>query len=385
MTAADTSTEEWEDTTHTQPPLQNLDERRTRWAHLLRDQHFEPVILDILGDELLKYTNSCVIAPTERVKHTRECALILASAPKIFYAAVEGNLISRMIQDVELQAEYTDIQQRAHHQPSIYVHLLADHEGKAPTPMQYLKIRDAVQEYVSSGGSEQAHLIDNITSPPITLNASMKGHCKYLYTPHTDRSARRIATLERLCTGITSRCSQIAPHLQNTPLPYPPAEVGYALHAHKRLAQHRAHRSSNYIMNLVEDICTHLFRTKALTQHFVMHQFIIYLIFRPSQAAIAEIFCSGLLQCWVDGGGGFNAYPAGRSVASERKVCSEEWQQHEVWAREGSPLEERMEGMRGKAEVWTKALNWEGGDDDGRGAEEDDGGHVQLEDSMDVT
>jgi hypothetical protein len=117
-------------------------------------------------------------------------------------------------------------------------------------------------------------------------------------------------------------------------------------------------------MNLIEDICTYLYRTKILTQHFRMHQFIIYLVFRPSQVAIAEIFCSGLLQCWVDGVGGFNAYPAGRSVASARKVSLGEWATHETVTRQTSLLGKRMEVMKERAEIWRKALDWRVADDD---------------------
>jgi hypothetical protein len=57
---------------------ESLDERRRRWATLLRGQHYEPVVFDILGDELPKYINSCVLDPSDIVNHMRECALILA-------------------------------------------------------------------------------------------------------------------------------------------------------------------------------------------------------------------------------------------------------------------------------------------------------------------
>ncbi|KAF2623253.1 hypothetical protein BU25DRAFT_401095 [Macroventuria anomochaeta] len=364
------------------PPPDACDERRRRWANLLRNQHYEPVIFDILSDELPKYTNSCVIDPTDVVVHMRECALILASAPEFFFAAVEGNLVSRMSTDTDLQAEYAAIKQRAYRQPSIYIHLLADEEGNAPTPIQYLVIRDTIQYYLGRKSSELAHHIDNVTPPFVSIEASTRGYRKYLHTPSTDRSPRRIATLLRLCGGIGLRCSQVSPYLQDISLPYPPAEVGYALHAHQRLAQHRAHRSSNYVMNLVEDICIHLFRTKILTQHFKMHQYIIYLIFRPSQAAIAEIFCSGLLQCWVNGGGGFNAYPAGRSVASSRKVSGMEWAEHETLARQVSPLEERMEVMKERAEVWRKALDWKKEDEEHEDTDAEEA--AEGGDSMDV-
>lgn len=343
-------------------PLETLTERRRRWAYLLRAQHYYPVISEILDDELPKYNNSIVLDATDRISHMRECALILASAPSVFTAAVEGNLVNHIQTNADLQAEYAVIQERAHLQPSIYIHLLTDKHGVAPTSRQYLVIRDMVQDYISQDPpSQHAAHIDSIISPMTWPSASKQEYRKYLETCTTRRSPRRVATFQRFCTGIDSRCLATPPHLHDTPFPFPPTECGYSKHSPTRLAQHRAHQSSNYIMNLVEDICTHLHRSCHLLfpQHFTMHPFIIYLIFHPAQAAIAEIFCSALLQAWVDDGGGFNAYPAGRSVASAARVGRREWEGGGRWVREVSGLVGRMRFLTARAEEWREALRWE--------------------------
>lgn len=363
------------------PPRQSLEERRTQWVHLLRHQNYEPVIHDILHDELPKYTNSRVIDPSDLVSHMRECALILASAPRVFFAAVEGNLVSRMRHDVELQSEHAELLRRAQHQPSIYVHLLADERGHAPTPVQYLLIRDAIQAYIDTSSTPDratahihANAIDCITHPPVSRGASERGHRKYLSTPRYPRSPHRASALHRLIIGITDRCS-LAPalqHVQHIPLPYPPAEVGYSLHAPLRLAQHRAHRSSNTAMNLVEDVCTYLYRTHSLPRHFTLHQFVVFLCWRREQVRIAEVFVSGVLQSWVESGG-MNAWPAGRSVESARQVGEDGWRGFGEGAR-GEGVGERMEELRGRAGRWVEALEWEG---EGQGEGEEEYGLVQ--------
>ncbi|KAF2127501.1 hypothetical protein P153DRAFT_319747, partial [Dothidotthia symphoricarpi CBS 119687] len=248
----------------------------------------------------------------------RECALILASASTVFTAAVEGNLVSRMQHDADLRTEHADILQRASRQPSIYVHLLAESHGVAPTPRQYREIGDRVREYISDEPSEHAFYIDNMTAPFVALTISEQGYRKYLHTRANMRSTHRIAVLHRLCAGITARCLAIPPHQHDEPFAFPPAECGYSANTPARLAQHRARRSSNYVMNLVEDICGALHRAAHVLfpQLFTMHQFVVCAVFRPRAAAVAEMFCSALLQVWVEGGGGFNAAPAGRSVAS---------------------------------------------------------------------
>jgi hypothetical protein len=336
---------------------ETLIERRLRWANLLKQQHYQPVISEVLDEELPKYPNSTMINTAERVLLMRECALILASAPAIFKAAVEGTLVKQILTDTALQRDYTLIQERAHSTPSIYLHQLADEHGIAPTPTQYMVVRDLFLDYLSEGQtSEHAWHIDNITPPFVRPSSSSTRHRKYLHT--TSRSSARVSTLQRFCAGIERLFLETPINLRNTPMRFPPGECGYSRSSHIRLAQHRAHQSSNYVMNLVEDICTYLHATKRCEQHFRMHQFIIYLIFRPEQAAIAEILCSGLMQVWVDNGGGFNAYPAGRSVATAKRVSREMWEEHERWTREMSPVEENMRVQRAKAEEWVKALEW---------------------------
>jgi hypothetical protein len=337
--------------------VETLAERRQRWSTLLQQQHYQPVITEIIDEELPRYQNSTIIDSTDRVSHMHQCALILASATATFSAAVEGNLVKRMMRDTNLQTEYAMIQERAYNQPSIYIHLLADELGVAPTPNQYVTLRDMVLDYLADGQtSKHAWHLDNITPPTVSKAASSQGHRKYLHT--SSRSVKRFETLHRFCEGIQKRWLETPASMHDVPFKFPPGECGYSKNAHIRLTQHRAHQSSNYIMNLVEDTCTYLHRTEQFKQHFRMHQFIIFLIFKPTQAAIAEIFCSGLLQVWVDNGGGFNAYPAGRSVATAQKVSAGEWIAHEKWIRELSPVDEIMRMQRRRTEEWRSALDW---------------------------
>lgn len=133
-------------------------------------------------------------------------------------------------------------------------------------------------------------------------------------------------------------------------------------------------------MNLVEDICTYHFQTNVLPQQFKRHRYIFYLIVRPGQATIAEIFCSGLLQCWADLGG-FSAYLAGRSVASSKRVRSGEWEKYLDLAMEMSPLEGNMKVLKERAENWRQALEWEDETED----EKTDKEPETAFDDMDVT
>jgi hypothetical protein len=333
----------------------SLDGRRARWADLLSEKHYESLISEVLDAEMPKYEKSTVINATDRVTHKRECLQILASPPSVLASAVKGDLVRRMQVDPSLQQEHIAIWERAWKQPSIYIHLLADRDGNAPTPNQLLTIRDFVIDYLSQGkASEHAWHIDKISRQSVAQHLSTRGYRKYLQT--TSRSERRVKTLELFCQGIRKRCDETPLSLRDTPLQYPPSECGYSINSPERLAKHRAHQSSNYVMNLVEDICKHLYDIGTFAQHFTMHQFIIYLIFRQEQASIAEIFISGLLQVWVKDGGGLNAYLAGHSTSSAGKVTDEEWTSHERTTKLDSPMMENIRQQQLRAYEWQRAL-----------------------------
>ena len=353
-------------------PTLHLD--RERWKHLLQSQHYQPLIAEVLGQELPKYHGSNVV-PRSLHYNTRECIAILASSSPVFAAAIEGTLAQRILVDPELQREYAIIQERAHIVPSIYIHLLVDAQGIPPTPNQYTVVRETVLRYLSSGTehTDLAWQIDNITPPAVRRFLSASGHRKFLWTSH--RSPQHAEVLRRFCDGVASRVVETPISQRDLPMRYAPTECGYSINSHVRIAQHRHRQSSNYVMNLVEDVCGYLHQTGTFEQRFSMQPFIVYLIFRPEQAAIAEIFCSGLLQVWIDGGG-LNAYPAGRSVASARRVSQAQWREYETWAREYTGLvrnvgaqRERMERDveyldREMEEVWRGALSEEENDGD---------------------
>lgn len=230
-------------------------------------------------------------------------------------------------------------------------------------------IREAVLRYIAPNATHRddslANAIDNTSSFPFPSPSSLQGLRKYLRTPSIRRSPQRVAVLTRFCEGLLNRYNETPPHLRSTPFPHPPAECGYSINSHARLSQHRRRQSSNCVMNLVEDICHFLHDPPAphtphplfRTQRFTMRQFIIYLIFRPSQAEIAEMFCSGLLQVWIDNGGGFNHYPAGRSNRSAREVSRGRWAEFEEYAKGSTELVGNVRAQREKVEDVVRELN----------------------------
>ncbi|KAF2187879.1 hypothetical protein K469DRAFT_685249 [Zopfia rhizophila CBS 207.26] len=186
--------------------------------------------------------------------------------------------------------------------------------------------RKIVLDYTGGRNQRLAGLIDNVTDPKVTVEKTRTGYRKCTWRSKRQESSRRVQTLARFCDGIYKRWEKTPKPERNRPLSYP---------------LHRKHQPLNYIMSLVEDNCVVLFRDlKRLNQLFRMHQFVISLIYQQNQAEIAEIFCSGLLQVWIENGGGFKHYPAGLSNLLARNIIHEAWYDSEQYVLAHSPLAE---------------------------------------------
>jgi hypothetical protein len=95
-------------------PIETLTERPKQRSNLLRHQHYQLIIDEVLDEELPKYGVSSLVNAHDHVSHTRECALILASAPSVFAAAVDGSLVGELLHNTDLQKDYATIQPQAH-------------------------------------------------------------------------------------------------------------------------------------------------------------------------------------------------------------------------------------------------------------------------------
>lgn len=70
--------------------MPTLLDQRKKWANFLRRGHYQPVIAEVLTNELPKYANSNTVLPPKLSSIMRECTNILASASSVFHAAVDG-------------------------------------------------------------------------------------------------------------------------------------------------------------------------------------------------------------------------------------------------------------------------------------------------------
>jgi hypothetical protein len=122
------------------------------------------------------------------------------------------------------------------------------------------------------------------------------------------------------------------------PLDRPLLELGYATKPTERLKQHRNHTSSNYLMNLLEDI----FQVMHGKKYFI-DQYVILHNTHVSHAMYAEILLSRIGLVYTSQGGGFSHYIAGKSQPGVYKIPEDYWDRVQTKLCEDAAFETRFQ------------------------------------------
>jgi hypothetical protein len=136
----------------------------------------------------------------------------------------------------------------------------------------------------------------------------------------TYRSARVVQTLS-FVEALRARIDEVPATDRNKSLQFPLCEVGYSNRSIKHLKSHKAHASSNYIMNLLEAI----FQVGGqFSSTFSIEQEIIYLVWNAEQVEVSEFGWTKLAESYIHSAGGFSLYPTGLSKDSAQKTTFRE-------------------------------------------------------------
>ncbi|KAI9878032.1 MAG: hypothetical protein M1830_002113 [Pleopsidium flavum] len=288
---------------------------------------------------------------------------ILASMDEgILRHIINGNLARAKRRDPTIRAQLERMRVKGNTQPAIYSQLLVDSRGYSPTPEELTEVIKAMGDYCElRKDREQQHRairIDKAFNPNSRWGKARveNGEFKYLYSPTQGGPDHRpcqshIDNINEFCRNLETRMQ----NLHNTPLwtkplTVPLVEYGYAGYPVQRLASHRAHQNSNYIMNLVDAICRVLFHDR-----FHIEQYIIYHIFQPHQAVAAEVIFTRLGQGYIVDGGGFSHYLAGRSNQTALDIPATFWEKYLMDAVKNTPLLERHRDEATRMQDWVNA------------------------------
>jgi hypothetical protein len=184
--------------------------------------------------------------------------------------------------------------------PSIYLQCLVNANGDSPSADFLLWILKDIELYMR-GWRDPDDKESDERAKRIDLQVYRKGTRKYI------ESQAHYDTLKAWITVVKARCHNVPAEKRSQPLARPLSEIGWAKDLEKRLAQHRRHSSSNYLMNLTEAACnTHY-------GGYRIYQYGIFRVFEEYHAMLGEIMCSRIGQAYISHGGGFSHCAAGIS------------------------------------------------------------------------
>lgn len=312
-----------------------------KYLRLLHNYGVPALALRILTDEITRVTPDGPASALRRVSPNSlefdalledTIAMLISMDRDVLESILDGSLSrKREIPGTEVSNALNRIEARPA-QPGTYRNVICDLQGYSPTPSHWMLVTSLMLQYVARGhsGDSLAASVDQIIHPsgkwPVRLAA--KGLRRYTeYTsyivdedPYSCDHRRRIVT--DFALAMDNRCLvEKGQGRAHVPLSSPVDEVGFSNDPRRRLAQHRKHESSNYLMNLSEALFEYVWPGK-----FRLQQCTIYSCWTSEQCWMSEIFLTLLSQGYVQGGNGFNHHPAGHSNGGAyTKVPERSW------------------------------------------------------------
>ncbi|KAB2579653.1 LisH domain-containing protein [Lasiodiplodia theobromae] len=254
------------------------------------------------------------------IKH---CVSILASTPTPILAEIMGgNLAKAKIEDRNGIAKIL----RPHEErlnlsngkdaPAIYHILLVDKDGNSPSANELTQVIKVLRKYPNKGEWELANKIDQMVGSDaknrFTTDTAKQGRRRYLCDLDEYKvKEHRVQNLEEFCDALERRIQNIPQADRDKPLEAPLRYFGYG-DAFTRTKCHLTHKSSNYIMGLVD-------------------------------AVLSEILFTAIGDGYIDDGGGFSHEPAGSNNWSGQKTTDRQWERAAKWTLKHTPYIQNLE------------------------------------------
>ncbi|PSN71478.1 hypothetical protein BS50DRAFT_631427 [Corynespora cassiicola Philippines] len=186
---------------YTPPPYPQdpLTHRLTTYALHLSTSTFAPLLHSLINHSLPRHAPHPLFRPQNRAHLLRESLLILCSTSPVVHAAVAGTLTAQLLTpaptpaDLALRQDYAVLQERAASgQPCVYVHVLADERGCAPSPEDMLVLAEALARYTAPAATADEGLVERVDAlgPPPSAGRGHDGRRVGKYLPHSARIHR---------------------------------------------------------------------------------------------------------------------------------------------------------------------------------------------------
>jgi len=272
----------------------------------------------------------------------------------IIQGLLNGDLYKRYMSNEELKGLLSAMKEKGdrNSSPCIYVISFSDEAGNGPKPDELRGILENMERYSKSNRRDRqddrfAAQIDAIIHYESSFNVSYrikaeyKRYCrrggrKYL-TDKVDRQkyqaplTGRISIVKKFIEAVRRNLDQKRKEGRER---YPPLTyVGYTDSPEQRFRTHERHHSTSFVKSFCE--------AASMVQpgnKYRMRPLVVYSIWKPEHAGIAEIVFTVLSNAMIHHGRGFGIHAAGISNRSVNKVTKDEWDRLKQWKNFWTPF-----------------------------------------------
>jgi hypothetical protein len=299
------------------------------WSRLLK-RSYTALVDGIFSTEKLER----VSAAENHVDWRRVlCPLFMTVPRPILEAALDGSLARRVAErDTAVYRNFTYMNDVDEHDQSpwllqttnphglaIYLRQLVNDHGLSPTGVEFMQVVDVLRQYASGAThSDMATKIDNRFE---------EGRHWFF-----EGKEVRVRLLHQWCMAITLLCDDMVD--KTRPLPKPRSYCGYTRSMASRTADYMAHRSTTWLVGLVESAFAVLMPKKA----YKLHTFCVAYIAMESEVKYAERAFTRCTESQIKYGGFCVAPPGQCSSAYFSHVPKSNrdlyWAQLKAWRAE---------------------------------------------------
>ena len=272
-------------------------------------------------------------------------------------ALIEGRVYQAFLNNIEVNRTLVD-NLKQNNRPSIYYQEISGNDGLSLAKADAVKVIQHFRIYIVRGklSGRDRYIIKQIDNQIDGIEQKDPQLRRYLRSSNNKIVVGRVQKVEIFCRENEARFRSKPDH---NPLNACWSEVGYAASPIRRHQEHREHRRSNFLLNLLESTCRYLFDGE-----YGLRQFVVLPLFGADQAALAEEFITLLTSAYIDNGGGVNHHLAGRSNASAYRLSDSQWNEYAEEVFEGPLFKSNWEierqynkDLEQRAELCEKILN----------------------------
>ena len=293
-------------------------------------------LVECVLEEELRLSKTLRKVPIQHLK-TIGISIVMSMETAVLDALLRGNLPFLYFTDFQVRRSIQRLWKLRSSQPSCYGQWLVDANGISPSPEELGSVVKRMRRYITPENPKDIELalqIDRVKTKSWPMERTRAGVRKYLCSQNMSGqpSLDRIKEVKKFCENLMERLKALPSHKYRVPLAAPLCEIGYSKDSGKRLKAHFAHKSSNYIMCLMEATFEINFPGK-----YQMFRSVIFPIWCAAHAATSEIILTRICDGYTTNGGGFSHYLAGLSNASALVVGDHDWRHLTALAVSNTP------------------------------------------------